>query len=153
GNLIVPMFVMGAAMSTFFTSMITVSFRDVAPHQMPAASGLSNFARITAGSFAASLATTLWDNYETHAQGNIASAMSGHSGGGGGVEQAVHQLMQMGMSQAQAVAAITRQVTQQAYLLATVDIFRISSIIIVCLIPLIWLSRRAMANGAVHAAD
>ncbi len=158
GHLILPMFVMGAAMSAFFTSMITVSFRDVAPHQMPAASGLSNFARITAGSFAASLTTTLWDNYETHALNNISGAMAGGSGGGnsggaGGVDQVIHQMMQMGLSQAQAVAAITRQVSQQAYLLATVDIFRISSIIIVGLIPLIWLSRKAMANGQVHAAD
>jgi hypothetical protein len=67
---------------------------------MPAASGLSNFARITAGSFAASLTTTLWDNYETHALNNIAGAMAGGSGGGnsggaGGVDQVIHQMMQM----------------------------------------------------------
>lgn len=152
GNLILPMFVMGAAMSTFFTAMITVSFRDVAPHQMPAASGLSNFARITVGSFAASIVTTIWDHYETNTQSNIAGIMSGGAAPGG-LDGTLHSLMQMGMSQAQAVAAVTRQVSQQAYMLATVDIFRVSSIIIVLLIPLIWLSRKAMANGQVHAAD
>ncbi|MDC7683371.1 DHA2 family efflux MFS transporter permease subunit [Asticcacaulis sp. BYS171W] len=148
GNLIVPMFVMGAAMSMFFTSMITLSFRDVKPQQMPAASGLSNFARITAGSFAASLATTLWDRYETAAQGNIANIVHQET-----LNRAIEQAQAMGMSQAQAVGVMTRQVMQQAYLLATVDIFRISSIIIVCLVPLIWLCRRTMANGQVHAAD
>ncbi|HZU50797.1 MAG TPA: DHA2 family efflux MFS transporter permease subunit, partial [Sphingomicrobium sp.] len=57
-----PMLVQGLGMSLFFTAMLTISLRDVPEHRVPAASGLSNFSRITAGSFAASITTTVWDN-------------------------------------------------------------------------------------------
>ena len=48
--------------------MITLS--ALSPERIAAASGLSNFARITAGSFGTSMATTLWDRRATlhHAQ-------------------------------------------------------------------------------------
>jgi DHA2 family multidrug resistance protein len=59
------MLVQGVAMSTFFLSMVTISLNGIAPQQLPSASGLSNFSRITAGSFAASLATTIWDRSES----------------------------------------------------------------------------------------
>src|SRR4029079_12177685 len=62
--LVIPMLVQGVAMSTFFIAMITLVLNGIPPQQVPAASGLSNFARITAGGFAASLTTTLWDRIE-----------------------------------------------------------------------------------------
>ncbi|MGZ3304756.1 MAG: DHA2 family efflux MFS transporter permease subunit, partial [Asticcacaulis sp.] len=59
--LMAPMLVMGVAMAFFFISMVSISLNGVPGPQVPAASGLSNFSRIVAGSFAASLATTIWD--------------------------------------------------------------------------------------------
>ena len=45
-------------MATFFVSMITLALNGIPGQQVPAASGLYNFLRITAGSFAASVVTT-----------------------------------------------------------------------------------------------
>jgi hypothetical protein len=42
-------------MSTFFVAMITILLDGMPPQRIPLASGLSNFARITAGGFAASI--------------------------------------------------------------------------------------------------
>ena len=67
-----PMLVQGVAMSTFFVSMITIYLNGVPAQQMPPASGLSNFARITAGGFAASLTTTFWDRREAVHQTRLA---------------------------------------------------------------------------------
>ena len=50
--LMMPLIVQGVAMSVFFVSMLTILLNGVPPQRVPAASGLSNFARITAGSFA-----------------------------------------------------------------------------------------------------
>src|SRR6201996_5531842 len=50
--LVVPMLVQGVAMSTFFVSMVTLSLNGVPGQLVPQASGLYNFLRITAGSFA-----------------------------------------------------------------------------------------------------
>ncbi len=74
GALVVPMLVQGVAMSTFFVSMITILLRDVPPAQTPSASGLSNFVRITAGGFAASLTTAFWDRREALQQTHLADA-------------------------------------------------------------------------------
>ncbi len=50
-----PQLVQGFAMGLFFVSMLAVIFDGLPPQKIPAASGLSNFLRITAGSFATSL--------------------------------------------------------------------------------------------------
>ncbi len=140
-----PMLVMGVAMSFFFISMVSIGLNGIPPHQVPAASGLSNFSRIVAGSFAASLATTIWDNFEANHQTRLAEIM----GGAGGGSNAINNLLANGsgaLTQAQGVGALMRQVVGQAYLGAALDFFRISAFITVLMIPLIWLCRETRAN-------
>ena len=67
-----PQLVQGFAMGLFFVVMLAVIFDGLPPHKIPAASGLSNFLRITAGSFATSLTTTFWDRRETLHQTRLA---------------------------------------------------------------------------------
>jgi DHA2 family multidrug resistance protein len=43
-------------------------------------------------------------------------------------------------------------VVGQAYLGGALDFFRLSAIIVLALIPLIWLCEETRASGAVHAA-
>ena len=148
--LALPMLVQGVAMSTFFVSMVTLSLNGIPPQQVPSASGLSNFARLTAGSFAASLTTTIWDNDAAVHQTRLAETMPSSSPA---FTQAMSQLQSLGFTAQQAAAAVTQQVTNQAYLLATVDFFRVCAWVIVALIPLIWLTGRAKAGGHVAAAD
>ena len=70
GTLMVPTIIQGAAMAIFFIPLVTLSLSGLPPDRIPAASGLFNFARITAGSFGTSITTTLWDRRATlhHAQ-------------------------------------------------------------------------------------
>jgi DHA2 family multidrug resistance protein len=147
--LVIPMLVQGVAMSTFFIAMITLVLNGVPPHQVPAASGLSNFARITAGGFAASLTTTLWDRIEAVHQTRLAEVMGAHDPA---FSLTLQKLQGAGMTAQQALGAVTNQAVNQAYLLASLDIFRISAWLMVILVPVVWLTRKAMANGASHAA-
>jgi DHA2 family multidrug resistance protein len=62
----------GAAMGTFFMSMTTLSWTGC--RRIPSATGISNFARITGGAFAASITTTFWDRRETLHQSRLAEA-------------------------------------------------------------------------------
>src|SRR5256884_4860923 len=59
-----------AAMAVFFIPLVTISLSGLAPERIPAASGLFNFTRITAGSFGTSITTTLWERRASlhHAQ-------------------------------------------------------------------------------------
>jgi DHA2 family multidrug resistance protein len=63
--LLLATFIQGAAIACFFVPLVTLSLSGPSPERIPAASGLFNFARITAGSFATSVVTTLWDRRAT----------------------------------------------------------------------------------------
>jgi DHA2 family multidrug resistance protein len=147
--LVIPMLVQGVAMATFFISMITLALNGVQGNQVPAASGLYNFLRITAGSFAASVVTTAWDRSAALHQTRLSEAMGAHDAAFSG---ALQKLQSVGLSSQQALAAITNQVGGQAYLLATIDLFRVAAILMALMIPLVWVTSKAMAGGATHAA-
>jgi MFS transporter, DHA2 family, multidrug resistance protein len=148
----VPLLVQGIAMSTFFLAMLTISLDGIPPARLPSATGLSNFTRIVAGSFAASIITTAWDRREALHQARLADAV------GGGMPNtplgfASDALARMGLGQAQAAAVATRQLVGQAYLLASTDLFRISAWISAVLAVLVWFTRRPRGSAGPVAAD
>jgi DHA2 family multidrug resistance protein len=142
--LALPMLVQGVAMSTFFVSMVTMALNGIPGNQIPQASGLYNFLRICAGAFAASLVTTSWDRSAALHQSRLSEVMGAQDPAFTG---ALDKLRSAGLGAQQALGAVTNQVTSQAYLLATIDIFRVCAILMVLLIPMIWLTRKAMSGG------
>ena len=143
-HLIIPMFVAGGAMSVYFISMTTIMMRDIAPQDTPMASGLSSFARIVSGSFAASIATTIWPNLAVSFQGDMAANLGQIptilSGGTGA-----------GLSLAQGESLLNNMVNGQALMRSMLTIFRLSSVLILLLIPIIWLAKRSMSDGGGHS--
>jgi DHA2 family multidrug resistance protein len=150
GVLVIPMLVQGVAMSTFFVSMITIQLRDISPAQTPAASGLSNFTRITAGGFAASLVTTFWDRREAVHQTQLSAAPTSHAAVW---DQTYATLQSAGVGMQQAVGVLAHQIQVQAYTEAALDLFWGAGWLSVLMIPLIWLARRSMSDGETVAAD
>ena len=149
GAFVMPMLVQGVAMSVFFVSMITISLNGVAPAQIPQATGLTNFARISAGSFAASITTTVWDRGESLHQTRLAEVVSGTDPNWAAAMAALHRA---GLSVPQAFGAITEQFVNQAYLLSSLDFFRISAWLMFLMVPCVWLTKKAMGGGGGHAA-
>ncbi|WP_010186614.1 DHA2 family efflux MFS transporter permease subunit [Sphingomonas sp. PAMC 26605] len=148
-DLMLPLLVQGVAMATFFLSMLTISLDRIPPEKLPSATGVSNFARITAGSFAASIITTMWDRREALHQSRLSEAV----GQGGAYQAAVGGLARLGLSDTQAAGAITRQMVGQAYLLASTDLFRISAWLCVGLTAIVWATRKASPPQGPIAAD
>jgi DHA2 family multidrug resistance protein len=149
GVLVVPMLVQGLAMSVFFVSMITLTLNGIGPAQIPQATGLSNFTRITAGSFAASIATTIWDRGEAVHQTRLAEITSGADPAW---LRAMGGLHGAGLSAQQALGAITQQFETQAYLLSSLDFFRVSAWLMFLMAPCVWLTRSSRGGGGGHAA-
>lgn len=145
----IPNMVMGIAMATFFVAMITLSMSEIPPARLPAASGLANFARITAGSFAASLTTTFWDRREAMHQSHLAESTSVYDPT---TLATLRSLEQHGLSQLQGLGAMTQALIGQGYVLASVDYFWMSGWLALGLIPLIWATRRAVSVGKQVAA-
>ena len=145
-----PSLVQGIAMSIFFVSMVTLTLNGVPGPQVPQASGLYNFARITAGSFAASLVSTVWEHSANLHQSRLAETIGARDPAFLG---ALGKLQSAGLSAQQSLGAVTNQVVSQAYLLATDDIFRIASVLMLLLIPFVWVTKKAMGAGGSHAAS
>jgi len=146
-----PLLVQGIAMATFFLAMITILLDGVPAQKIPLASGLSNFARITAGGFAASIVTTLWDRREALHQSRLADQSTIFTPG---LRQTLESLQDFGFSDLAGKAAVARTAMRQAYLLAANDIFWASGWICLVSIGMVWLCRRSISGGkAPVAAD
>lgn len=149
-HFMLPLLLQGVAMSCFFMSMLTISLEGVAPEQVPSATGISNFARITGGSFAASIFTTAWDRRESLHQTRLAEASSPFSQV---FAQGVRSLSQGRLSEHQAVGAVAKQMVGQAYLLSSIELFWICGWLSFAMIALVWLSRRPAAHDGPVGAD
>ncbi len=148
-DFMLPLLVQGVAMSVFFLSMLTISLDGIPPQRLPSATGISNFARIVAGSFAASIITTAWDRREALHQSRLSEAV----GQGMPLQMASEALQRMGATSTQAAAAVTRQMVGQAYLLASTDLFRVSAWLCAALIVIVWFTRRPKGGHGPVAAD
>jgi MFS transporter, DHA2 family, multidrug resistance protein len=152
GFLVVPIIVQGAAMAFFFVPVVSLVLSGLSPERVPAASGLSNFARIVSGSFGTSIATTLWDNRAILHHAQLTEYVSNSSMA---TRDYVQTLQAGGLSFQQAGAAINRSIDVESHLLAANDLFWISSILFLLMIGVIWLARPIKANlgpGAVGDA-
>ena len=135
-TILIPTLIQGIAMAFFFIPMMTLSMSGIPPQQMPSASGLNNFVRITTGALGTSVFTTLWESRATMHHAHLAEAVNA----GNPVAQTTLQgLMSSGLTQTQALAQINRLIDQQAFVLAVDDLFRMSSWIFLCLIALVWI--------------
>jgi len=145
-----PSVVQGFAASTFFVSLVTLTLNGLRPAQIPAASGLSNFIRLTAASFAASITTTAYDSGAAMHQTRLAEAMGAH---GEALAGAVTRMQAAGYGAGQALTAITEQVVRQAYTLSLLDIYRASAWVVLLAIPCVWFTSRAVGDSKVAVAD
>ena len=147
-TLMVPTIIQGAAVAIFFIPLVTLSLSGLSPDRIPSASGIFNFARITAGSFGTSIATTAWDHRATlhHAQlvEHLSSADAASS-------QALATLHASGLTTDQSYALLNRLVDQQAFMLSANDVFYVSGLLFLALIVVVWLARPV--RGAPQASE
>jgi DHA2 family multidrug resistance protein len=146
---VAPQLVQGVAMGLFFVTLLSVVFDGLPAEKIPAASGLSNFLRITAGSFAISITTTLWDRREALHQARLADTITAYTPA---YQQSLAQLHQFGMNDQSAAGAMAQSLVGQSYLLSSLDLFYLSAWLCVALIPLCFLVRRPAVGGAMPVA-
>jgi len=142
-TILVPTIIQGVAMAFFFIPLATITMSGLTPDRMPAASGLTNFVRITAGAMGTSIATTLWESRAALHHAQLAETINP---GSPAAQAALSGLTASGMTAEQALAQVNRLVDQQAFMLAANDIFWISAVLFLALIPLVWLTRPQKAS-------
>lgn len=146
GTIMIPTLIQGVAMAFFFIPLMTITLSGLSPDRIPAASGLSNFVRITAGSFGTSIATTLWQDRAAMHHAQLSEYVNL---GSSATQSTLSGLAAGGFTPQQALAMVDRLANSQAYMLAANDIFFASSVIFLAMIPLVYLTRhvRAVAAG------
>ncbi|MCZ2495960.1 DHA2 family efflux MFS transporter permease subunit [Xylophilus sp. Kf1] len=149
GVIMVPTVIQGVAMALFFIPLMTITLTGISPDRIPAASGLTNFVRITAGAFGTSIATTVWENRAILHHAQLVDSISMGNNAATGI---LSGLASSGLTSEQALAQMNRLVDQQAFMLAANDVFYASAIMFMLLIPLVWLAH-APQKGAGGGAD
>ena len=150
GTLMLPTVIQGAGMAAFFIPLVSISLSGLPPERIPAASGLFNFARITAGSFGTSITTTVWGRRATLHHAQLIERMSS---GDPVTSQALGTLNASGAGSDQSYALINRLVDAQAFMLSADDIFYVSAVAFLGLIFLVWLARPVRGAGAAASAS
>ncbi|AMM23330.1 DHA2 family efflux MFS transporter permease subunit [Variovorax sp. PAMC 28711] len=148
-TIMIPTVIQGVAMAFFFIPLVTITLSGLTPDRIPAASGLSNFLRITAGAMGTSIATTVWEN---RAALHHAQLVENVTTGNAAASSAIAGLSASGFSTEQVLGQLNRLVDQQAFMLASNDLFYGSAFLFVLLIPLVWLAKPAKGGAAGDAA-
>ncbi|HUE66168.1 MAG TPA: DHA2 family efflux MFS transporter permease subunit [Rhizomicrobium sp.] len=144
----IPLMVQGISSGSFFIATISILLDGMPASRIPAASGLSNFARIIAAGFSVSLVTTFWDRREAFHQSRMADMTSAYAPAFNNLLSSLHDL---GLSELAAKSAVTRSMIGQAYLLASVDMFTVSAWLCVFAIVIVWLCHKAEPHGPAPA--
>jgi MFS transporter, DHA2 family, multidrug resistance protein len=144
-TLLIPTIIQGAAMASFFVPLVSLSVSGLSPDRIPNASGLFNFARITAGSFGTSIFTTFWDRRATLHHSQLIEHLARDNPA---TNAALAGLQANGINGQAGTAALNRIVDVQAFMLSADDLFYISGLIFFALILVIWLARPARRGSA-----
>lgn len=135
-TIMIPSLIQGIAMATFFVPLVTLIFSGLSHDRIPAASGLSNFVRIMAGGFGASIFTSAWVNRASAHHAVLAEHINFANPAS---QSVINGLGQAGMNAQQSLGFINNMVNQQAATMAADDMAWISAILFILLISLIWL--------------
>ena len=133
-----PRFIQGLGITFFFTPLITIIISGLPPSRIANALGLANFCRILGGSFGTSISVTLWDRREAFHHSRLVENINPYNPAN---TDGLQQLHALGYNTMEAMEAITRTVTNQAYMLATNDIFWLSGWIFLGLMLIIWFTK------------
>ena len=135
-----PQFIQGAATAAFFVPIVALAFADLNPRQMAGASGLFNCIRTLFGAIGASVVTTLWDRREAWHHVRLSGLLDPYNPL---ANQALDMLTAQGLTLDQAHFLLARQITNQGYILAATEIYRLCALAFLVMVILVWLAKPA----------
>ena len=149
-HIMIPTLIQGIAMAFFFIPLITLALSGLSPDRIPAASGLTNFVRITAGAMGTSIFSTLWESRAAMHHAQLSEAVSV---GSQASDSAITGLMAQGMSHEQALAMINGLIDRQVFTLSVSELFYASAVIFMLMIGVIWMAKPIRGGGTADASS
>ena len=139
-SIVLPTVIQGAATVSFFLPLTALLLAGLPPERIPAATGLSNFARFTAGAFGASVSVTLWDDRASLHRAHLVEHVTAYDPDARAALGVMHA---HGFSPDQALGLVDRLIDQQARMLSTIDLFWLSGVLFIALVGLVWIAKPA----------
>lgn len=152
-NLVLPTLLQGIPMAMFFIPLSMIILSGLPPEKIPAAAGLSNFSRIFCGAVGTSIATTMWNDRSILHHSQLMDEATPFNPIFTSFVESTQTLL--AMSKQQSYTLFNQLLSVQADMLGLNDIFYISAMIFIFLIPIVWLTKpekAAVVDGEVAAA-
>jgi DHA2 family multidrug resistance protein len=137
-KVILPRLVQGIGVACFFVPMTTITLSSVPDERLASASGLSNFLRTLSGAIGTAISTTFWENDAIRHHAVLTESVNVYSQTTNSFSTA---LASLGVAGQGANAQINEIITQQGFMMATNDFFRISCVGFLVLAGLVWITR------------
>lgn len=145
-TLVFPTLLQGIPVAMFFIPLSMVILSGLPPEKIPAAAGLSNFARIFCGAIGTSIANTAWNNRTILHHSQLIDGASLYSDN---FTSFVNDSQAtLNLQGDQSFGLYNTLLNIQASMLGLNDIFWLSAIIFILLIPIVWITKPAKQNAA-----
>jgi MFS transporter, DHA2 family, multidrug resistance protein len=149
-TLVLPTLLQGIPTALFFTPLTAIILSDLPPERIPAAAGLSNFARIFAGAVGTSILGNIWNDRTILHHSHLAEQTSVNNpdfiNAIGNLQTTLHA------SVYQAQAFFGNSLDAQASMLGLNDVFWLSAVLFIAIVPLVWMAKRAKAAAGAAGA-
>ncbi len=149
-NITLIRFIQGIGVPCFFIPLISIILSGLPDNRIASASGLFNFLRILAGSFGTSVSVTLWAHRESVHQSQIVETVTTYTPN---LPDVIAKLQGMGFIGKMSYAEIYELVLNQAYMLATDDVFWLSGFVFLILAFVIWFARPPFLSGPARGME
>jgi DHA2 family multidrug resistance protein len=149
-HLVIPTLLQGIPTVLWFVPLVSIILSGLPPERIPAAAGLSNFARIFCGAVGTSIAGTVW-NHRTvvhHVRLTEQASIDNPA-----FNQTIATLQsQFHLDVGSAYASFESMVASQAAVMGLDDFFYASTFIFILIIPLIWITRPTKSGDSTEAS-
>jgi DHA2 family multidrug resistance protein len=149
-HLVIPTLLQGIPTVLWFVPLVSIILSGLPPERIPAAAGLSNFARIFCGAVGTSIAGTVWSHRTVVHHVRLTEQASIDNPA---FNQAIAALQsQFHLDVGAAYASFESMVASQAAVMGLDDFFYASTFIFILIIPLIWITRPTKSGGSTEAS-
>lgn len=145
-HLVIPTLLQGIPIAMFFIPLSMIILSGLPPEKIAAAAGLSNFARIFSGAIGTSIATTAWNNRSILHHAQLTEEANPYNPNFTEFMDSTGGLLHFKAEQGYRLFNTILNV--QADMLGLNDIFWISSLIFIALIPIVWITTKPKKGAA-----
>jgi DHA2 family multidrug resistance protein len=143
-SLVLPTLIQGIPMAMFFIPLTVIILSGLPHEKIPAAAGLSNFVRVFFGAIGTSIATTCWNNRSIVHHTQLMEQATYYTVNFTEFLSQLHHLKIIDPGTQRLI--FNRLVNVQSDTLGINDIFAVSSVIFILLIPLVWITKPSPAD-------